>query len=129
MKMDNTPRHAWSNGRLVVLILVAALLVSLPAGLCLAAKGDPPRFFGSGELTSYGEGSVTISTVGYGLHPGLIVEDLRGKPTTLAAMPMPVYVNFQYIYIQRAPRTMTPAIVYIKATPRPPEPRNRRSTR
>jgi len=102
-----------------VLILTVILIAPSPP-LAYAAGGDAKRYQGSGILTAVeNDSNVTIDGKGYDVARSVLAENLLGRPTPLAGLPVPAHVNFEYSYMQTAPKTMVPVIVYIKITRKP----------
>jgi len=110
------------------LVLLTVIFFFLSVVFCQAAGGDPRRYHGTGRLTSFDTRTVTIEERGYSVDPSLLVVNPADRPTSLARLPIPSYVNFDYVYMQTAPKTMSPIIVYIKQL-RQPAGSTRRRTR
>jgi len=129
MKNNNTPHRVPSNGRHALMLLSVAMLIFLSTALCLAAGGDPRRYQANGNLTAReGTSTVTIDENGYRVDPSVLVVTLADRPTSLEKLRLPAYVKFDYVYMQIAPKTMSPVIVYIKEAKKPAG-SNKRSTR
>jgi hypothetical protein len=104
----------------VWVICVFVLLAGVSSNA--ATSGDPYRYRESGELTSVENGrNVIINSKGYDVDPSVLVVSLKGRPTSLDELTLPVNVNFEWSYMPKGPKSMAPVIVYIEETTESPK--------
>lgn len=86
--------------------------------LGLAAGGDLQRYAAHGTLTAIESmNSVVIDNKGFLVDHAVLVENALGRPIPLLKLLPPVPVEFEYCYMARAPKSMTPVIVSIRVAP------------
>lgn|GEM_PF-5060852 len=99
--------------------LLAFMFLFSSTSHCLAAGGDPQRYSARGTITAIeSKNSVVISGKGYLVDQAVLVENEIGRPIPLLKLIPPAQVEFEYCYMARAPKSMTPVIIYIKVTPK-----------
>lgn len=118
MKTNSSQRYERSNERRRLLLLLIFLFVLLTGSTHAAASGDPPRYHESGKFTGIEENNTIITVIinerGYAVDPSVLVVNAADKPTTLDKLTLPADVNFEYCFIESAPKTMSPVVVYIE---------------
>ena len=100
------------QGLLLFLLFTAVLFSN---GAHAAGEGDPVRYHGSGQLTSLESNDIIlIDEKGYAVDPSVLVVNTAGNPISLDKLSIPTAINFEYIYLESAPKTMSPVIVFIE---------------
>lgn len=100
-----------------MLLLFIFLFVFLPSSIHAARSEEPIRYHESGELTEIEDSdTVIIDDRGYTVDPSVHVVNNAGRPTSLDKLILPTKVNFKYSYMESAPKTMSPVVVYIEET-------------
>ena len=113
MKNYRSNRSWKKTGWYGLLFLLTLILTA--GGLHAATDRDPLRYHQSGELTAVEDTQfVIIDQTGYAVDPAVLVVNLAGQPVALDQLTLPVVVNFDYIYAETAPKTMSPVVVYIE---------------
>ncbi len=119
MKTNNS-RARWNNRhRLFSLPIIIFLLW---AGSTFAAgSGDPRRFQESGELTAIEKINSRMIAIFsekkiYSVGSSALILNAAGRPISLDQLTLPAQVNYEYMYMESDPKTMSPVIVYIEET-------------
>jgi hypothetical protein len=117
MKTERSCQYVEHSGIKSLLLLLTVILSLLTGGLNAVASGDPHRYHANGKLTGIEHGNIiTVDEKGYYIDPSVLVVNAAGMPTTLDKLSLPVHVDFEYSYMPKGPKIMSPVIVYIEET-------------
>ncbi len=115
MKTENFRQYPRNNGRHMLLLPLVFLFVLLIVSTQIAISGDSYRYHKVGELTNLESSSnAIIDEKGYLIDSNAVIVNAADKQISPDKLSFPTRVIFEYTYMQTAPRTMSPVIVYIK---------------